>query len=1207
MPVSVVCETTANVNAAIRESLGNGGGCSTSSTSVSDDAKAIANVSCSVANSDDGESLQNKLVASAKRVLLSKLEYEEVNNYGQAVLDNLKSKYIVLKPSGHNNCSNNENGSASPAACNQNNTENGANGDGGAAVKKFLSPKSTKTNDNELLCSCSSSTPSHSNSYTICTCSHIPDINGNTATSATSLVRRRANNPNKLPQPKRILYPRGNVRIGWKAAGHKWDVGVGMINLGNTCYLNSTLQALFHVPSMANWLMSDTTHMDRCDIADAGCIICAMAKTLHDSQTSQSAIRPYYVYSKLKSICKHLVVGRQEDAHEFLRYLVEAMEKSYLLRFRNYKELDQFSKETTPLNQILGGYLKSAVRCLACNHVSVTFQHFQDLLLDIRKADTVEEALECYFSREKLEDMGYKCESCKKKVSATKQFSLERAPIALCVQLKRFSMQGTKLIKEISIKPRLDLTNYLSRNASEQQLTYRLVSMVTHLGASQHCGHYTAIGLTESGTYYKYDDSCVQPIPVEDVCETNAYIIFYEMDTQPQRVATSTQISETQTTEKEYAQSVKVNGHVLGNNSQRMIGPQLPPSGLPNYSHTTNGSPLASLTNGGKISVNRASAISRCSSNSTNNCKIATQFKNNISNNVSPPCGKTSATTFLITSASVTSTSNSSNFAGLKNNDVTINNNVHHGMATEKYQETSPAKSLLANTTNKRQTAIATNDKESSSSDDEDEIVSSSNSSMEVVTPQAVLPSMPKLGAEVTTSTKSSNPSINKSSQPPIATKNNACNKKSQPAPLKSLVPYGSETDDEADASSALSPAISTPAEQLLLQQQQQQPKRLAPNSSKRHQCNSASSNNCSGNSNDNNNNDDDANANDLENKPTKGSKMKKAASTTTISNLALTPKSSVKSIDSSKTMKRATTDGAIDEIFNSTITAITNGQTPSKKSQYKSQNKSFTASTCDSSSDSEENNSRQKLSNTARPTLKRPHSMPPSPSVIKSKVGNWQVTTIPTSTVVTSSCTSSMTAVNGTVTEKPVKNPKNPFAGNKHPISHETKRSKKETRNKTFAGHGYQRDASSDSAVNEMLKQSHRGYGVLVLSWNGRPAEIEKEIIDEVREQRHRDRQYDDENDMDRGRQKKMKSQIKNCRTPDLIHSKNRKIKNVGDGFIRILINIIIVSSILISVLGIFVAIFNVINLNFNDSSINFQNVILQPLTYCIHDVTLN
>lgn len=246
--------------------------------------------------------------------------------------------------------------------------------------------------------------------------------NGNAGGNSSSLTNggtpgKRTSNPNELPAPKRILYPRENVRIGWKANGRKWDVGVGMMNVGNTCYLNSTLQALFHVPAMANWLMSDVDHIKRCESTDSGCIICAMAKTLQASQTNQSAIRPYFVYSKLKSICKHLVMGRQEDAHEFLRYLVEAMEKSYLSRFRNFKELDQYSKETTPLNQILGGYLKSSVRCLACNHVSVTFQHFQDLLLDIRKADTVDEAMEGYFSRERLEDMGYKCEACKKKVS----------------------------------------------------------------------------------------------------------------------------------------------------------------------------------------------------------------------------------------------------------------------------------------------------------------------------------------------------------------------------------------------------------------------------------------------------------------------------------------------------------------------------------------------------------------------------------------------------------------------------------------------------------------------------------------------------------------------------------------------------------------------------------------------------------------------
>lgn len=131
MPVSVVCETAASVNAALRESLGSGGSCSaaakqsSSATSSQDDSKMNGS---SVSNADDIDSLHGKLVASAKRVLLSKIDYEEVTNYGQSVLESLKSKYIVLKPTTNNN-SGLENGRNSPAAtCNN----NGANGDSAA-------------------------------------------------------------------------------------------------------------------------------------------------------------------------------------------------------------------------------------------------------------------------------------------------------------------------------------------------------------------------------------------------------------------------------------------------------------------------------------------------------------------------------------------------------------------------------------------------------------------------------------------------------------------------------------------------------------------------------------------------------------------------------------------------------------------------------------------------------------------------------------------------------------------------------------------------------------------------------------------------------------------------------------------------------------------------------------------------------------------
>lgn len=342
-----------------------------------------------------------------------------------------------------------------------------------------------------------------------------------------------------------------------------------MTNVGNTCYLNSTLQALFHVPAIANWLMSDKEHREKCEQENGvqgGCIVCAMAKTLIQSQQNNQAIRPHMIYSKLRLICKHMMMGRQEDAHEFLRYLVEAMEKSYLSRFRGSKEFDQHSKETTPMNQILGGYLKTAVRCLSCSHVSTTFQHFEDILLDIRKSDSIEEALDTYFARERLEDMGYKCESCKKKVTATKQFFLERAPISLCIQLKRFSIVGTKLNKHITIKPRLDLSKYASKRNGESW-NYRLVSMITHLGSSQHCGHYTAIGMSENDTYHQFDDSYVRQISVQNVLNTNAYVIFYELDNNKQ--TPKSQPSSTVT-------SAMVTSPQNENKPPVMIGPQLP-------------------------------------------------------------------------------------------------------------------------------------------------------------------------------------------------------------------------------------------------------------------------------------------------------------------------------------------------------------------------------------------------------------------------------------------------------------------------------------------------------------------------------------------------------------------------------------------------------------------------------------------------------
>nr|CAD7577755.1 unnamed protein product [Timema californicum] len=222
------------------------------------------------------------------------------------------------------------------------------------------------------------------------------------------------------------------------------------------------------------------------------------------------------------------------------------------------------------------------VVCLQCHAVSTTFQHFQDLLLDIRRASTLDDALAGYFCRERLDDDAYRCERCHKKVSATKKFCIEKPPLVLCLQFKRFSIMGGKINKHVSFSQRLDLTRFLypqSPLKGQQPLTYRLSAMVTHMGSSVHCGHYTAVALTSSGNYYHFDDSSVRPISLHSALETNAYIIIYEMERNPHKVvpSCSTPGSSTVTSSLTSLNSVDINGQRYGPSIRPIVPPLKPP------------------------------------------------------------------------------------------------------------------------------------------------------------------------------------------------------------------------------------------------------------------------------------------------------------------------------------------------------------------------------------------------------------------------------------------------------------------------------------------------------------------------------------------------------------------------------------------------------------------------------------------------------
>ena len=103
-----------------------------------------------------------------------------------------------------------------------------------------------------------------------------------------------------------VYFSPAAVDVGYKTVR---TAGAGMFNMGNTCYLNSTLQALFHTPALYNYLTSGS-HAKQCNKATGvsngffghSCMICVMTGTLKDTLTT-GVMRPTKVYEKLKMIC----------------------------------------------------------------------------------------------------------------------------------------------------------------------------------------------------------------------------------------------------------------------------------------------------------------------------------------------------------------------------------------------------------------------------------------------------------------------------------------------------------------------------------------------------------------------------------------------------------------------------------------------------------------------------------------------------------------------------------------------------------------------------------------------------------------------------------------------------------------------------------------------------------------------------------------
>lgn len=350
----------------------------------------------------------------------------------------------------------------------------------------------------------------------------------------------------------------------------------GLINSGNLCFLNATLQALLScspfVQLFQDLRICDVTKVGFPTLSSFGLFINefslpsgvnAKRKDVAVIETGRP-FRPAMFEVVLKNFTPDVpssMVGRprQEDAQEFLSFVMDQMHdellelegqsslnggKSFVVSSVEDEEWETVGRKNksavtrtqnfvpSKLSSIFGGQLQSVVRARG-NKASATVQPFLLLHLDIshEAVRTIEDALHLFSATETLEEYRTSAGGKAGVVAARKSVSIQTLPKIMILHLKRFgygNRGSTKLHKPVRFPLELVLSRDLLVSSTTEGRTYQLVSTITHHGREASKGHYTADAFYRNGQWLRFDDESVTAIGTGKVLHDQAYILFYK-------------------------------------------------------------------------------------------------------------------------------------------------------------------------------------------------------------------------------------------------------------------------------------------------------------------------------------------------------------------------------------------------------------------------------------------------------------------------------------------------------------------------------------------------------------------------------------------------------------------------------------------------------------------------------------------------------
>ncbi|KAG8221069.1 hypothetical protein J3R82DRAFT_2584 [Butyriboletus roseoflavus] len=359
----------------------------------------------------------------------------------------------------------------------------------------------------------------------------------------------------------------------------------GLKNLGNTCYMNATIQCLSATVPFARFFTDgrwkNAVNMVN-PLGTKGSLARAFGQILYEMSHSEL---PHLTPSTFrKSICNH--AGQfsgpdQHDSQEFLTFLLDGLHEDLnrVISKPNNESSPEREAELEKLPQQIAseqeweiyrmrndslivdyfqGQFRNRMECLTCHHTSTTYNSFMYLSLPIPSIKgpskvSLYSCLDAFVKEEVLEKSeAWHCPKCKALRSATKILSLSRLPAVLLIHLKRFSVKGPftdkiETVVDFPIKS-LDLTNYMPsplppdmrKNAGKPTpasavsdprvqappYKYDLYGVTNHFGSLSN-GHYTAFVSSGPGWLY-CDDSRIASTDSKEVVGRPAYVLYYK-------------------------------------------------------------------------------------------------------------------------------------------------------------------------------------------------------------------------------------------------------------------------------------------------------------------------------------------------------------------------------------------------------------------------------------------------------------------------------------------------------------------------------------------------------------------------------------------------------------------------------------------------------------------------------------------------------